>query len=250
MGKCKQCGKFGIFLPLNENGLCEKCQKQNRAFVEWVASKVTGSNRTSKPNKSDTSSIRYPRKPSSFKAHTGGRISKKDYSGIYDLSGMLEVDNNYYVLSNEANREKATSDIMELNRFIDEAKAICPDMRDIHIYKSEIRFEYNPDDEARTYTIMGFCPKTKSGNLPVCRMEMSFFPCRDLFGKIFYSCEGIHKCEITIWRRTETRDASSVRFGGTCWTIKVAKVKGELKVNSIDRTIDGYKTPVYRASKK
>lgn len=248
MGRCKQCGRWGLFLQRNEKSLCPKCQTTNRKIAEWAVGQMLGTS----PTKTN---VHFPNISESIKHRevldiksSDGCVIEKDYINAYDLDHLLEIDNFYYILNGQQNIERATNDILGLNQYIRQARQIDPAMPRATIAKESIKFEYKSamEESERSYTTLSFYPKTKTGKLPLRRARVCFRANRNLFGNIDYSSDSIHAAEIMIWARKTVQSSECIRFGGTVWAVKLRKASGALAISTIQKGIDGNKRIIYK----
>lgn len=249
MARCKQCGRFGLFLQLNEYDLCASCQQLNRKIAECVANAITGSKlHTSAPAKVEP---KYPKKATYIKDTDGKRISKKECTCLYDLSALLEVGANAYILGSNANKELAIKDIMRIVDGISDARTICPEIPAVDANVAALKFDYNEDDfDHGRIVAIRFCPKTPTGKQPLIQYGLGYRFNDDFFGEVHYSKDGLDRGSAIIWKRTRFETPTCIRIDGTCWAVNFKRhATGKISVYSINRNENGTKVPIYRAKK-
>nr|DAP80389.1 MAG TPA: hypothetical protein [Caudoviricetes sp.] len=248
MARCKQCGRFGLFLRLNEYDLCASCQQLNREIAESVARAITGSNSPIiAPVKAETE---YPKKPTYIKDEEGKRISKRECVCLYDLSALLEVGANAYILGSDENKEQAIKDIMEIVRALKKARTICPEIPEVEANISALKFDYTEDDfDNGRIVAIRFCPKTPTGKQPLIQYGINYRFSDAFFGSVYYSKDGMNRGSAIIQKKVRSETPLCVHIEVTGWTVNFRRhATGETDVHSIDRNDGGgVKVPMYRA---
>lgn len=245
MGKCVKCGRHGLFVRVNVDGLCATCQGISEAIAA-VANAVTGSRGNCKPSKPEKTII--PKRSTYLKDRNGKRITKKDYSSIFDMSAFSELINNTYQIDGEHNRSIIQRDAVET---VNRVNALVVDDFDVPHVRVEglwLDFNYVKDREPNNTTAQ-FEPKYND-KLPNPCITVRFFFDEDLFGDLEYDKNGLCVGRVIKWRRTKIEAPDYVRLGGTCWVARFIKIDKKMELCEAIKTIDGKRKIIYRRRKK
>ena len=245
MGKCVKCGRHGLFVRVNGDGLCATCQGISEAIAA-VANAVTGSRWNCKPSKPEKTII--PKRSTYLKDRDGKRITKKDYSSIFDMSAFSELINNTYQIDGEHNRSIVQRDAVEMVKL---AKALEVDAFDIpHVETDGLWLDFSyVESRGQCNTTAQFGPKY-NGKMPNPCMTIGFAFDEDLFGVLEYDKNELCGGKIIKWRRTKIEAPDYVRLGGTCWVARFIKIDEKMELFEAIKTIDGKHQVIYRRRKK
>lgn len=245
MGKCVRCGRKGLFVRVNGDGLCATCQGISEAIAA-VANAITGSHNHCKLSQPEKPII--PKRSTYLKDRDGKRITKKDYSSIFDMSAFSELINNAYQIDGENNRSIIQRDAVET---VNRVNALAVDDFDVpHVCVEGLRldFDYVKDREPNNTTAQ-FEPKYND-KLPNPCITVRFFFDKDLFGDLEYDKNRLCGGRVVIWHRTKIETPTNVRIGGTCWVSRFMEIDGNMELFEAIKTIDGKRQVIYRRRKK
>lgn len=248
MAKCKGCGKSGLFLKI-QNGLCSKCLES--LFPSGQGAFGLTKDMFLNPDKYRVEPEPLLRNTSAeiegmITALDGTKISRNILPSFFNLDGISIIDNNYYEITSASNIDRAKSDIISLNAYLDQAKRICRTLPDFRFQDTCLKFRFNPYAFSRDYSILSFSPLTKTGKVSNSPITLCINYTDNLHGKIMYDRDGnIFRAEVSTLTTKVTKSTNCIRSECTVHCVILSKQDGILKIRLIYRTKGGKREKIY-----
>lgn len=241
MAKCKGCGKWGLFLKL-QNGLCSSCvdslwSKDAKPLI----SKEEFLNRNAhKPLPPDPVVMRdtghVPE--GHVVAGSGEFLPVESLPDVFAVDGISRIDHNFYEITSAGNIERAREDIWAMNALIEQANQKCSEVPLKLFRKEKINFRFSETAMSRDYCTLEFAPLTKTGKLPKYPIRLGINQKSgpdhyDITGSIFYLKDGsVGKAELIL-------------HGNAVYTLNASAMDGVLAVKTIYRNEAGFRQRIY-----
>lgn len=248
MDKCKGCGRFKLFSKF-EKGLCPSCL--DRLFPDGggafgiTKDMFLNSEKYMVEDKPLTRSLS-DEIPGSVVTENGSRLDCSLLPSVFDFEGIKRIDGNLYELTSEKNIEKAKSDIISLNQYIDEAARFYSGVSAERFDPSMLKFRFDPYANTRYYCTICFAPLTKTGKPPKHQIKLRTMQKNDLSCEISYDNNGeLSRVKIHHYTVDRITDGYSISCHTKGYQAVVAKENKTMKLRFVYSTNDGANVKIY-----
>lgn len=262
MAKCKGCGKWGLFLKL-QNGLCSSCIDSlwSKDAKPLISKEEFLNHDAHKPLPPDPVVMRdtghVPE--GHVVAGSGEFLPVESLPDVFAVDGISRIDHNFYEITSAGNIERAREDILTMNALIEQANQKCSEVPLKLFRKEKINFRFSETAMSRDYCTLEFAPLTKTGKLSKYPIRLGVIQVNkesdpdhyDITGSIFYLKDGsVGKADLILHERVTLTEKvvdgrQVLQSNCTVYRLNIAVVDGALTVKTIYRNEAGFRQRIY-----